>query len=60
MKAIVTDDCILCGLCPEICPEVFELGPEKAMVKLDPVPPEHEEKSRQAADECPTDAIVLE
>ena len=25
MKAIITDGCIACGLCEQICPEVFEM-----------------------------------
>lgn len=60
MKATVTEDCIACELCCEVCPEVFEMGDEVAEVKTDPVPKEHEEAARQAAEECPTEAIVLE
>ncbi len=60
MKARVTEDCISCGRCVEICPEVFEMGDELAQVKVDVVPAEHEEATRQAADECPTSAIIIE
>ena len=60
MKATVTDECIACDLCTETCPEVFEPGEPIAKVKADLVPPEAEEKARQAAEECPVDAIVLE
>jgi ferredoxin len=60
MKAKITDDCIACGRCVEICPEVFEMGEEIAQVKVNDVSPEHEEAVRQAADECPTSAIVIE
>ncbi|MBN1818792.1 MAG: 4Fe-4S binding protein, partial [Sedimentisphaerales bacterium] len=28
MRAIVTDDCISCGQCVDVCPEVFTMGPE--------------------------------
>jgi len=32
MKVNVNDDCSACGICEDICPEVFELGDEKAEV----------------------------
>jgi len=60
MKARVTEDCIACGRCVEICPEVFEMGEDKAFAKVDPVPTEFEEAAQEAADECPTSAIVIE
>lgn len=62
MKAIVDEDeCTACGLCEDTCPEVFELGDEEvARVLVDPVPPEHEDACREAAEECPSDAIILE
>lgn len=60
MKTKVTEDCIACGRCVEICPDVFEMGDEYAEVKVDVVPPEHEDAVRESADECPTDAIIVE
>jgi ferredoxin len=60
MKATVTEECIACERCVEICPEVFEMGDEFAEVKANPVPAEHEEAVQEAADECPTQAIELE
>jgi len=59
MKAEVTQDCIACGRCIEICPEVFEMGDDIAQVKATVVPTESEDAVREAADECPTDAIIL-
>ncbi len=59
MKTQVTEDCIACGRCVEICPEVFQMGSDIAEVKTDPVPPEHEEAVQEAADECPTAAILV-
>jgi len=59
MKAEVTEDCIACGRCVEICPEVFAMGQDIAEVKANPVPSECEEAVREAADECPTDAIIV-
>ncbi|HHT45795.1 MAG TPA: ferredoxin [Firmicutes bacterium] len=60
MKAYVNEECILCGLCADACPEVFELGDERAEVKVDEVPEEHEECCHEAADSCPTDAIEID
>jgi ferredoxin len=60
MKARVTEDCIACGRCVDICPEVFEMGESIAQVKVDPIPEEFEGTTRDAADECPVSAIVVE
>ena len=60
MKVRVTDDCIGCGLCCDTCPEVFEMGDGVAEVIVDEVPAEAEESCRQAAEDCPAEAIVIE
>jgi len=60
MQARVTEDCIACERCVEICPEVFEMGDEFAEVIVDTIPPEHQDAARQAAEECPTSAIIIE
>ena len=60
MKARVTEDCIACGRCVEICPEVFEMGEDLAQVKVEEIPAEFEDATQEAADECPTSAIVVE
>ena len=60
MKAFVTEDCIACGRCVEICPEVFEMGEDIAEVKVDEIPKEYQDATREAADECPTSAILVE
>jgi ferredoxin len=54
------DRCIGCGLCPEICPEVFRMEEGKAVVYLDPIPHELEEKCREASEGCPVSAIPIE
>ncbi|MBN1818289.1 MAG: ferredoxin, partial [Sedimentisphaerales bacterium] len=59
MRAIVTDDCISCGQCVDVCPEVFTMGPEKAEVKMGDIPEELQEQAREAAEVCPVDAIIL-
>lgn len=62
MKAIVVrDDCISCGLCVSLCPEVFDLDDEDISIVIqDPVAPENEECARESEDSCPTDAIHCE
>ena len=60
MKVTVTDDCIACGLCCDTCPEVFEMGEELAVVLVDVVPGEAEDSCRQAAEDCPTEAIIID
>ena len=62
MKAIVDQElCIGCGVCPEVCPQVFQMNDEDlAEVIADPVPPEAEESARDAASQCPVEAISIE
>jgi ferredoxin len=62
LKVKITEDCIGCGACVDICPEVFSLGDDGfAHVKEEQA--EREDlaaKIREAADNCPTEAIVIE
>ncbi len=62
MKVTVDQDlCIGCGVCEGACPEVFSLANEPyAEVLLDPIPEEYQELCRQAAADCPTEAIKIE
>lgn len=62
MKAYVDKDlCIGCGLCPNICPEVFEYGLEDvATVIVDTVPKDAEDTAKEAEESCPSEAIRVE
>ena len=61
MKAIVDKElCVGCGLCPELCPEVFQMEGDTAGVKVDQVPAGAEEACRDAAQQCPAEAIKIE
>lgn len=60
MKARIEDTCTACGLCCDTCPDVFEMGDEMATVIVSEVPDELCELARQAADECPVEAITIE
>lgn len=53
------DTCIGCGLCEEMCPEVYRLEEGVAVVIAEPVPPPNEGKAREAAQSCPVDAISV-
>ncbi|MBI2438249.1 MAG: ferredoxin [Lentisphaerae bacterium] len=61
MKAIVDPDlCTGCGLCVDTCPAVFEMNDAIAKVRVAEVPDEALETCREAADNCPVEAIKIE
>lgn len=61
MKVKVDEElCMGCGVCPSICPEVFEMGDDgKAKVLTDEVPAGAEDACREAVDSCPEVAIKI-
>ncbi len=61
MIAIVDEElCTGCGLCVDACPEVFELLDDLAKVIIEPVPEEAQETCREAAEDCPVEAISIQ
>lgn len=61
MKASVDKDkCTGCGLCADICPDVFELVDDLAVVIVGEAPSESEEACQEAAANCPVEAIAIE
>ncbi|MHC4624112.1 MAG: ferredoxin [Planctomycetota bacterium] len=49
------------GACVDICPEVFELNQEGlSKVKMENVPPNLQQECKEAAENCPTQAISIE
>lgn len=61
MKAIIDEElCIGCGVCEGICPDVFEMDGDVAIVTVDTVPEDLEEDVLEAESQCPTEAISHE
>jgi len=61
MKAYVDPDtCTGCGLCVDVCPEVFDLTDDVATVKVEEVPESAQECSKEAQENCPVEAITVE
>lgn len=62
MKASIDrEGCIACGLCAEICPEVFRMAADGlAEVYVDTVPKEAEDSAVEAQDSCPVSVIKVE
>ncbi len=60
MKAKVDKDlCTGCELCVQTCPDVFSMDGDFARAIDGPVPAQFEKDVRQAADECPVEAIGI-
>ncbi len=61
MKVTVDQDgCISCGLCENVCPEVFELVDDLSTVREDADLEEHRAQIQEAADGCPVSVIDVE
>ena len=60
MKVRIEDTCTACGLCVDTCPDVFEMADDIAQVIVDEVPEGLEDDVRQAAEECPSESIIVE
>lgn len=60
-KVWIEEGCTACGLCEDICPEVFELGDrEEAIVKKDVNFSNYEDEIKEAAESCPVEVILFE
>jgi ferredoxin len=54
----IEDGCTACGLCEQICPDVFEVG-DTAKVKAGVDLNQFEDQIREAADSCPVTVIKV-
>ena len=60
MQAVVDEEvCTGCGLCVDICPEVFQLEGDVAQVIADPVPNDAADTCQEAVESCPVEAISV-
>jgi ferredoxin len=58
--SIDADLCTGCGLCTDSVPDVFTLGDDVAEVSNPDVPANLEETVKEAAEDCPVEAILVE
>ncbi len=61
MKAALDKSgCISCGICADVCPEVFQMEDDGLAGVYQPdVPPEAEAGAVEAQESCPTSVITL-
>jgi ferredoxin len=59
-KIWIEDGCTSCGLCESSCPDVFELGSDKAEIKAGADLAANEDCIKDAAANCPMDVIRFE
>ncbi len=57
---IDADLCTACGLCTDSVPQVFKMGKDIAEVITPEVPANMEKAVRDAASDCPAEAILVE
>ncbi len=61
MKGYVDKDiCIGCGICPDICPEIFNMDDDgKAIGSKEEISEEVMDNALDAESQCPVDAIEV-
>jgi ferredoxin len=61
MKVTIDNDaCVGDGSCADTCPEVFEMEGDLAVVRVNEIPGALEAKVKEAAKDCPVEAIIIE
>lgn len=61
MKAIIdVEACVGCGLCANMCDEVFQMQDDKAIVIGKVIAADVLEAAKEAAASCPVEAIKIE
>ncbi len=59
MKLVIEDHCIRCGICIDVCANLFEMDKEKdvMLVKVNPIPESLLDCAREAIHACAVQAI---
>ena len=62
MKGFVDKEtCIGCGLCPEVCPDIFEMDDDGLAIARDiEIPEDIEDSAKDAEESYPVAAITVE
>ncbi|MFH1460665.1 MAG: ferredoxin [Candidatus Omnitrophota bacterium] len=61
MKAMIDKEaCVGCGLCANMCAEVYQMEDDKAILIVDEIPDSIAESAKEAASSCPVEAIKIE
>ena len=61
MKVKIDPDlCTGDEICVQMCPEVFEMEGDKAIVLKEEVSEDLQDSVREATDSCPSEAIIIE
>lgn len=61
MKVLIDrEKCTGCGLCQDICPQVFTLGEDNIAQVVDSNGCDTADCCREAMESCPSEAIILE
>jgi len=58
-KVWIEEGCTACGLCEEICPEVFKLDDEASVIEGVNYS-QYEKQIKEAAESCPVEIIKYE
>jgi ferredoxin len=59
-KVWIEEDCTACAVCVDICPEVFDLPGDIAVVKEGVNLDDYAEEIKEAAESCPVEVIKYE
>jgi ferredoxin len=61
MKAIIDrEGCISCGMCVDICPDVFRMGDDGKAEAYGEIDSSAEDTAQEARDSCPVSVITIE